>query len=215
MEFRALARPAARLLTAPRATATTTTPFLTPLTTVRGHKTTTRTKRALKLPAHDSFLPDRSTSFPAADSVIYNPPSSTASPEHTPFLFLPGSDARRVGFTRLRHAADSPLAPKKESELPPAMRYKRRNPEYSMGAEEIVEMRKLRAEDPFKWTSYVLAKKFGCSSVFVRMAAPAPPEYLQALKEKTARKEARWGNIKTQAREDRKRRTEMLLRGEL
>ncbi|KAI5462112.1 mitochondrial ribosomal protein subunit L20-domain-containing protein [Mariannaea sp. PMI_226] len=208
MEFRAIARPAVRLLTTPRSTTL-------PLTTIRGHKTTTRTKRSLKIAPHDSFLPDRSTAFPAADSIIYNPPSSEASPEHTPFLFLPSNDARRVAFTRLRHIADSPVAPKKESELPPEMRYKKRTPSYHLGAEEIKEMKRLRNEDPFKWTSYALAEKFSCSSVFVRMAAPAPPEYLKALKDKTERREGRWGHIRTKAREDRKRRTDMLYRGEL
>jgi hypothetical protein len=208
MEFRALARPAARLLTTPRSTTL-------PLISVRGHKTTSRTKRSIKIAAHDSFLPDRTVAFPAADSIIYNPPSSSASPDHTPFLFLPSNDARRVSLTRLRHVVDSPTAPKKDSELPPEMRYKKRTPSYNLGADEIKEIKRLRAEDPFKWTSYALAEKFKCSSVFVRMAAPPPPEYLKALKDKAERRESRWGNIKTKAREDRKRRTEMMYRGEL
>lgn len=208
MEFRAIARPAARLLTTPRSATL-------PLVPVRGHKTTARTKRSLKIAPHDSFLPDRQTAFPGADSIIYNPPSSEASPEHTPFLFLPSNDARRVALTRLRHVTGSPAAPKKESQLPPQMDYKKRTPVYNLGAEEIKEMKRLRNEDPFTWTSYALAKKFNCSSVFVRMAAPAPPEYLKALKDKTERRESRWGNIKSKAREDRKRRTEMLYRGEL
>ncbi|KAH8672992.1 mitochondrial ribosomal protein subunit L20-domain-containing protein [Ilyonectria robusta] len=208
MEFRALARPAARLLNTTRATTL-------PLIPVRGHKTTARTKRSLKIAAHDSFLPNRQTAFPAEDSIIYNPPSSEASPEHTPFLFLPSNDARRAAFTRLRHIADSPAAPKKVSELPKEVQYKRRTPSYHLGAEEIKEMKRLRNEDPFKWTSYALAEKFQCSSVFVRMAAPAPAEYLKALKDKSERREGRWGHIRTKAREDRKRRTDMLYRGEL
>ncbi|KAK7397921.1 hypothetical protein QQX98_012706 [Neonectria punicea] len=209
MEFRTLVRPATRLLTTPRPAT------LLPLVPVRGHKTTARTKRSLKIAPHDSFLPNRQTAFPAADSIIYNPPSSEASPEHTPFLFLPSNDSRRVALTRLRHIADSPAAPKKASDLPKEVNYKRRTPSYHLGAEDIKEMKRLRNEDPFKWTSYSLAEKFQCSSVFVRMAAPAPPEYLKALKDKAERRESRWGHIRAKARDDRKRRTEMLYRGEL
>ncbi|KAH7148414.1 mitochondrial ribosomal protein subunit L20-domain-containing protein [Dactylonectria macrodidyma] len=208
MEFRTLARPAARLLNTSRATTL-------PLIPVRGHKTTARTKRSLKIAPHDSFLPSRQTTFPAQDSIIYNPPASEASPEHTPFLFLPINDARRAAYTRLRHIVDSPVAPKKASQLPQELNYKRRTPSYHLGVEDIKEMKRLRNEDPFKWTSYALAEKFKCSSVFVRMAAPAPAEYLKALKDKAERREGRWGHIRTKAREDRKRRTELLYSGKL
>ncbi|CAM1500644.1 Fc.00g098060.m01.CDS01 [Cosmosporella sp. VM-42] len=208
MEFRTLTRPASKLLNASRTTLS--------LTSTRGHKTTSRTKRSLKIAPHDSFLPDRSTSFPAADSIIYNPPSSEASPFHTPFLFLPRNDPRRAAFTRLRHTAGSPVAiPKSEADLPPEMDYKRRNPNYNLTVEDIKEMKRLRNEDPIKWSAAALAEKFNCSNMFVRMAAPAPEEHLKALKAKEARREARWGPIRTAAREDRKRRTEMLYRGQL
>ncbi|KAL9556479.1 hypothetical protein PS6_002309 [Mucor atramentarius] len=38
---------------------------------------------------------------------------------------------------------------------------------------EIKELRKLRESDPTTWTRSKLAKKFGCSELFVSMAAPS------------------------------------------
>ncbi|KAM0523884.1 hypothetical protein ACHAPE_001137 [Trichoderma viride] len=191
-----------------------------PLIPSRGHKTTSRTKRALKIAPHDSFLPSR-TSSAATDSIIYNPPSSEASPEHTPFIFLPRNDPRRQAILRLRSSGSDPTAHNgsssvaAESDLPPEMRYKRRQPKYNLTKEHIEEMRRLRAEDPLTWSVQKLARKFECSTVFVQMAAPAPAEHLEWLKAKMERKMERWGPKRTQAREDRKTRAEMLYRGEL
>ncbi|KAK4064915.1 uncharacterized protein Triagg1_8914 [Trichoderma aggressivum f. europaeum] len=222
MDPRSLLRPASRLLTplrclsAPRASAAA---VPLPLTSSRGHKTTARTKRALKISPHDSFLPSRAAAFPAADSIIYNPPASEASPAHTPFIFLPRNDPRRLAITRLRGGANDPTTyssqASSEQQLPPEMRYKRRQPKYNLTKEHIEEMRRLRNQDPLTWSVQKLARKFECSTVFVQMAAPAPPEHLQWLKGKLERKMERWGPKKTQAREDKKRRAEMLYRGEL
>ncbi|EFY85459.1 60S ribosomal protein L20 [Metarhizium acridum CQMa 102] len=236
MDLRSLARPVAQLLTTARRT---------PLTPKRGHKTTARTKRALKIAPHDSFLPDRTAASPAADSIIYNPPASEASPAHTPFLFLPPSDPRsiiynppaseaspahtpflflppsdprRSAFLRIRNHPRAPVPnaqPLAEADLPPKMRYKHRNPRYNLQEEDVAEMRRLRAEDPIKWSVGKLAQRFDCSEVFVKMAAPAPQEHLEWLKGKLERKAARWGPRKTQAREDRKRRADLVYRGQL
>lgn len=84
-----------------------------------------------------------------------------------------------------------------------------------MTAADVKEMKRLRNEDPITWTANVIARKFGCSEVFVSMAAPAPPDYLKALKAKQERREARWGAIRKHAKEERVRRTEMLYRGEM
>ncbi len=215
MEFCSVARPASSLLAA---AARCRQSRLTPLTTTRGHKTAARTKRALKIAPHDSFLPDRSAPFPAADSILYNPPASEASPAHTPFLFLPPSDPRRAAAARMRKTtgldAPSPNAP---TGLPPAMRYPRRadEPRYHLSADQVKEMRALRAEDPLTWSVAALARKFGCSAVFVQIAAPAPASHTAWLEEQQRKREARWGTKKTAAREDRKRRAELMYRGEL
>ncbi|KAM0261845.1 hypothetical protein ACHAQJ_002048 [Trichoderma viride] len=214
-----------RLLSASKATTTSTVAAAVslPLISSRGHKTTARTKRALKIAPHDSFLPSRSA-IAAADSIIYNPPSSEASPEHTPFIFLPRNDPRRLAIIRLRGSSNDPTAYTNNTtaaaaatsgDLPPEMRYKRRQPKYNLTKEHIDEMRRLRSEDPLTWSVQRLARKFDCSTVFVQMAAPAPAEHLKWLQGKMERKMERWGPKRTAAREDRKRRAEMLYRGEL
>lgn len=219
MDLRTLfVRPASQLLSPLRLFAPSKAAAPLPLISSRGHKTTARTKRALKIAPHDSFLPSR-TSTAATDSIIYNPPSSEASPEHTPFIFLPRNDPRRQAILRLRSSGNDPTAYSSsvtaEGDLPPEMRYKRRQPKYNLTKEHIEEMRRLRSEDPLTWSVQKLARKFECSTVFVQMAAPATPEHLQWLKAKMERKTERWGPKRTQAREDRKRRAEMLYRGEL
>ncbi|KAG6041791.1 hypothetical protein E4U41_002003 [Claviceps citrina] len=215
MDLRALARPLAQLLTTARR--------IQPLIPQRGHKTTARTKRALKIAPHDSFLPSRAAPFPAADTIIYNPPSSEASPAHTPFLFLPRSDPRRSALLRIRRTlgaggeaeAGTGAGALTETDLPPAMKYKRRTARYNLKEEDVQEIRRLRAEDPITWSVGKLAAKFDCSEVFVKIVAPASKEHHKWLQEKLERKMARWGPKKMQAREDRKRRAEMMYRGEL
>ncbi|KAL7810308.1 mitochondrial ribosomal protein subunit L20 domain-containing protein [Trichoderma aethiopicum] len=224
MDLRALLQPASQLLAPLRhlsISSSSSASLILPLISTRGHKTTARTKRSLKMAPHDSFLPSRSTAFPAADQIIYNPPASEASPEHTPFLFLPRNDPRRLAILRLRSNNNSSSQPSASSssaadgDLPPEMRYKRRQPKYNLTKEHIDEMRRLRAEDPLTWSVQRLARKFECSTVFVQMAAPAPEEHLRWLRGKMERKMERWGPIRAAAREDRKRRAEMLYRGEL
>ncbi|KAG5926579.1 hypothetical protein E4U42_003144 [Claviceps africana] len=216
MDLRSLVRPLAQLLTTARRTQPTLIPH-------RGHKTTARTKRALKIAPHDSFLPSRTAPFPAADTIIYNPPSSEASPAHTPFLFLPRGDPRRSALQRMRQTLDAGATqspspgegPAAEAELPPMLKYKRRTARYHLSEEDVKEIRRLRAEDPITWSVGKLAAKFDCSDVFIKIVAPASKEHHKWLTAKLERKMARWGPRKSQAREDRKRRAEMLYRGEL
>lgn len=104
---------------------------------------------------------------------------------------------------------------KSEEDLPPAMKYARRLAKYNLNEADLAEMRKLRSEDPLTWSVNALAKKFECSPVIVQIAAPAPAEHKEWAAEKMQRQQARWGPIKTQAREDRKRRAELLYRGQL
>lgn len=212
MDVRSLARPAAELLTRSRVNL--------PLISTRGHKTTSREKRALKLAPHDSFLPDRSPNAPTGDHIIYNPPSSQASPLHTPFLFLPDTDPRRSAILRMRLASGegNELAIKqtpKGVHLPPAMKYARRTARYHLSTEDMAEMRRLRQQDPVTWSVQALAKKFDCSDIIVRIAAPPPEGHKEWLKAKAERQRERWGPMKKKAMEDRKLRMEMLYKGEL
>ncbi|KAI9900797.1 hypothetical protein N3K66_005059 [Trichothecium roseum] len=212
---RSVVRPAAQLLrsTCSRSTAAT---FSRP--SVRTMKTAARTKRALKIAPHPSFQPDRNNPS-KGDSIIYNPPSSEATPFHTPFLFLPNNDPRRTVIERARGSNPQVLAKDavaaSEEQLPPEMKYPRRTATYGLQEEEMLEMRKLRNEDPLKWSVNTLARKFNCSPVFVKIAAPAPKEHHEWLNAKRERKTQRWGAIKLKAMENRRRLTEMMYRGEL
>ncbi|OAA33265.1 hypothetical protein AAL_00730 [Moelleriella libera RCEF 2490] len=226
MDMRQLVRSCRQFLTRTTTTTTTTTlastaaprssSSLLPLAFSRGHKTVSRTKRALKIAPHDSFLPTRlPVPFPpngggGGDSIIYNPPASEASPLHTPLLFLPRKDPRR----RRLGGALGPDA-LSDAALPPQMKYKHRTARYHLKEEDMEEMRRLRAEDPAEWTVNRLARKFECSEVFVKMVAPAPAGHKAWLQETLDRKKARWGPSKTRARDDRRRRAEMVYRGEL
>ena len=76
---------------------------------------------------------------------------------------------------------------------------------YHLGQAEIDEIRKLRKQDPRKWTRVRLAEKFECSQFFVSLCCCAPEikdeqdKALEAIKKK-------WGRRKTEAREERKAR---------
>ncbi|CEJ80727.1 hypothetical protein VHEMI00896 [[Torrubiella] hemipterigena] len=216
MEARLLTRPVVQLLAPTRQTTS-----LSPLITTRGHKTTARTKRSLKIAPHSSFMPDRSTAFPAATSIVYNPPASEASPDHTPFIFLPQNDPRRPAIERMRLKAkstDSHIPGVSETRvLPPSALAKNRGnaPSYHLTQADVQEMRKLREEDPLTWSINALARRFKCSDNFVRIAAPASASHRAWLQGKSERQQERWGPMKTEARRQRRQRQDMLLRGEI
>ncbi|KAI1876234.1 hypothetical protein JX265_000519 [Neoarthrinium moseri] len=178
------------------------------LTSIRSQSTTRRTKKALKIAPHPSFL-DNGTD----DHIVFNPPSSAPSVYHTPFKFLPKTDPRRqANLTQLLRAsapASSPSAP--EVGGTPSFVA----PKHNVTAEQIEEMRALRSSDPATWSVLALAKKFQCSNYFVLMCCRANPQHRQSEKERLEAIKARWGPIRTKAREDRQKRKVMLGRGEL
>ncbi|KAL5612267.1 hypothetical protein BROUX41_000193 [Berkeleyomyces rouxiae] len=177
---------------------------------VRGHKTTARTKRSLSLPPHPSFKP----SGEALDTIIYNPPSSAASVFHTPYKFLPKTDPRRISNMQELFKTRSRLT---EADLPPRLDVPSRGavPSYHLTREDAQEIQRLRATDPETWTIPKLAAKFQCSPVFITVCTQAPREYKEKLAKKMDVVKSRWGARRTQAREDRTKRKEMLFRGEL
>lgn len=132
---------------------------------------------------------------------------------------MPNNDPRRTIIERTRGSNPQVLAKDtaaaSEEELPPEMKYPRRTAAYGLQEEDMLEMRKLRNEDPLKWSVNALARKFNCSTVFVKIAAPAPKEHHEWLDAKRERKKQRWGAIKLKAMENRRRLTEMMYRGEL
>ncbi|OLN93039.1 54S ribosomal protein L20, mitochondrial [Colletotrichum chlorophyti] len=208
MEARTLTRPATALATLLRQQTVSAVPR-------RGHKTFSRTKRSLNIPPHSDFLP----STPAAgDTIIFNPPSAAPSVYHTPFKFLPASDPRRrANLSSLFANSSAASQPSSARPLPPALNVPSRgsNPRYHLTKDDVAEIRRLRAEDPVRWSVTALARKFDCSETFITICTPAPREHKERLERKLEAVKGRWGSIRTKAREDRARRKEMLFRGEL
>ncbi|KAK9415610.1 hypothetical protein SUNI508_10269 [Seiridium unicorne] len=182
-----------------------------PLTAKRTQATTGRTKKALKIAPHPSFI-----NHTNADHIIFNPPSSAPSVYHTPFKFLPRSDPRRqANLTQLIRASSTSLG----SALAPTVGTAPNGgfvpPKYSVTKEQVEEMRTLRALDPAKWSVVALAKKFNCTNWFVMMCCKASPEHKASEKARLEAIKARWGPIRTKAREERQKRKIMLGRSEL
>ncbi|KAK7991989.1 54S ribosomal protein L20 [Apiospora saccharicola] len=154
------------------------------------------------------------------------PPSAVPSVYHTPFKFLPPSDPRRQAqlssllrnSTGLRStaAASSTTGSTTTPEIP-ALDGKHQVPEpkFNVTREQVAEMRALRAADPMKWSVVRLAEKFECSKLFVMICCKASAEHQAKERERKEAIKARWGPIRSQAREDRKKRRTLLLRSEI
>ncbi|KAK8185543.1 mitochondrial ribosomal protein subunit L20-domain-containing protein [Phyllosticta citribraziliensis] len=198
-----------------------------PLTQRRYAATTRRHNKFLKsVPSAPIFTPHQSV---AADTIIYNPPSSAPNVYHTPLKFLPANDRRRqLAALQARAAAahlassygnilssssssSNPSSSNPAQKLPPPLRqpYEKK---YHLTETDVAEIRRLRASDPVTWSRQKLADKFECSPFFVGLVAPAP-EHAQRKADEVEELKKRWGPRRRAAREDRKRRKEMWGRG--
>ncbi|KAI2779727.1 mitochondrial ribosomal protein subunit L20-domain-containing protein [Daldinia loculata] len=176
----------------------------------RHQSSTSRTKRALKIAPHPSFFPTSASSLRESTQVIYNPPSSTPSVYHTPFKFLPPSDPRRkANLAQLFRTSDDVSSSK--SVLPPELKDPERR--YNVTREQVEEMRSLRATDPERWSVLALAKHFGCAPYFVMMCCRAPTEHRERERARLNAVKERWGAIRATAREERKKRRDLLHKG--
>lgn len=202
----------------------------------RQQSTTGRTKKALKLPPHPSFL----TPSGGANHIVFNPPSAAPSVYHTPFKFLPKTDPRRQdnlsqflfrsGPALWEEAAAPTPTPTtttttsassgegEQQPLPPtltATEEERATPRRNVTLEQVEEMRMLRARDPERWSVLRLAKRYNCTHYFVMMCCSAPAEHQQRERERKEAIRARWGPKRALARAERQKRRALLLRGQL
>ncbi|KAI1308280.1 mitochondrial ribosomal protein subunit L20-domain-containing protein [Xylaria venustula] len=179
----------------------------------RHQSTTSRTKKMLKIPPHPDFLTPRS----GANHIIFNPPAAVTSVYHTPFKFLPKSDPRRqANLSQLLRSSADLQTSSRLTTLPPAARASEtREKKYNVTREQVDEMRQLRASDPFTWSVHKLAAKFECTPLFVMMCCKASPEHKDQERQRLDAIKARWGPIRTRAREDKKKRKILLLQGAL
>ncbi|KAK4646403.1 hypothetical protein QC761_210150 [Podospora bellae-mahoneyi] len=191
----------------------------------RQKSTRARHKASLNIPPHPSFLSNPlASSQTGSTTLIFNPPSSAPSVFQTPFKFLPKSDPRRRA-TLAKNLFSSSVTtnfasqPVDVSSLPTI--FDDRSPatapkNHSLTKEDVEEMRRLRLADPIKNSVLNLARQFGCSVMFVMMCVQAGKEHRDKVHvEPHAAARERWGPKKRQAKEERKRRMEMLMRGEI
>lgn len=212
-----LFRPVATCCRRVALSSSTTTPKAAAGISVRHQSTANRTKRMLNIPPHESFL-----NVPVEDGgdrIIFNPPSSEVSVYHTPFKFLPRSDPRRRAniYKLFSNKPSSPAAtpeqPASESELPPVLYNPTKS--YNVTAEQVEEIRELRAKDPKKYSVTYLSNKYNCTKVFIMMCTQAPREHQEAHKQARAKIAESWGPRRAAAKLDARRRKEMLHRGEI
>ncbi|KAL2259480.1 hypothetical protein VTK26DRAFT_6835 [Humicola hyalothermophila] len=207
---------------------------------VRQKSSSARTRKALNIPPHPSFLGFNADGIRnTTDQIIYNPPSAAPSVYHTPFKFLPKSDPRRRANLASELIASATTANSSSSSssttatsTDPASQGETNQPsvedlplatrtalgpkaKHHLTKEDVEEMRRLRLEDPVTNSVQSLARRYGCSNLFVLMCCRPPREHEQAVKERMEAVKARWGPRKRAAREERARRFEMLFNGQL
>ncbi|KAM7191884.1 mitochondrial ribosomal protein subunit L20 domain containing protein [Naviculisporaceae sp. PSN 640] len=187
---------------------------------IRQKSSAARLRRAHMISPHPSFVQTDAS----ADRIIFNPPSSEASVYHTPFKFLPKSDPRRrhniSEFFKSQAGTQAEAAGASGSsldaaKLPVVKKWAWDEKPHHVTAEQVEEIRRLRTEDPVKNSVHKLASKYNCSALFIRMCVQAPEEHKAKVKEEEEKIKSRWGPIRSAARAERKRRLDMLLRGEL
>ena len=164
-----------------------------------------RSRTQLNVKPDPSFLP---TKTEAHDHIIYNPPPSMPNVYHTPTIFLPKEDKRRA----IRAALQPNSQAAGSGVLAPPIREEHEK-RYHLTEEDVKEMRRLRLEDPYKWSAIQLAKKFDCSNKFVFYCIRGlAPEKLQQQRLVSAAVKSNWGIKRRVAREDRAIRKEKWFR---
>lgn len=159
--------------------------------------------------------------------LIHNPPSSAPNVLHTPTKFLPPSDLR-LHLRRAKQAQEqeqqqgsaggaeqsgSAAGGDDATKLPllfphstgpaDASRHKPAHQHATLDRAAILEMRRLRARDPIRWSRQALARKFKCSPLFVGQVCEASPEKKEMQRKLLEAVRATWGKKRAGAREER------------
>lgn len=182
-------------------------------TTTKRHQSTYRRNKArLNIKPDPNFLPSKTEPH---DHIIFNPPPSMPNVYHTPTIFLPKDDKRRLlqSPTTKSLLANTPtFTPSGKERLPPPVRkpYEKR---YHLTEKDLEEMRRLRTEDSMKWSVTKLARHFDCSLMFVCSVIEGLAPGKIAMQAKVAEVvKSRWGTKRRVAREDRALRKEQWYR---
>ncbi|RDL37593.1 Uncharacterized protein BP5553_05026 [Venustampulla echinocandica] len=185
--------------------------LLTSTTPSRRHESSyRRSKQRLNVKPDSSFL--LSNESPQQNHIIFNPPAAAPSVLNTPLKFLPKEDKRAQRLA----ATQAKLTPK-PSRLPPPVKPPQRVPHHHLSDTDIAEIQRLRREEPDKWTSLKLGKKFNCSSMFITIClsqAGADHGWRDQKKTRLEDIKERWGPRRRMAHEDKLKRMQMALRDE-
>ncbi|EEB09070.2 ribosomal protein subunit L20 [Schizosaccharomyces japonicus yFS275] len=101
---------------------------------------------------------------PRLGTLLHNPPAAVPDVRITPALFRVGHHKRP---TNPHHVARMPPPMQAERALPAGTRVSLKQ----LSKEEIEELRRLRREDPARWTTGVLAARFRVTRLLVSRAA--------------------------------------------
>lgn len=167
-----------------------------------------RSRQRSAIKPDPDFLPSKTEPH---DHIIHNPPPSMPNVYHTPTMFLPPNDKRRL----LQQPSENKMMVNTPAytasgfqRLPPPVT-KPQPTKYHLTEVDLEEMRRLRAEDPMKWSVGKLATKFDCSPLFVSAATSGlAPEKKELQQQVTDIVKSRWGPKRRIAREDRALRRE-------
>ncbi|KEF62102.1 uncharacterized protein A1O9_00074 [Exophiala aquamarina CBS 119918] len=152
-----------------------------------------RTRSKLNIKPDPAFLPSKTEQH---DHIIHNPPPSMPNVLHTPNVFLPKTDPRKIP------------SPPPSSQAPSL--FKSTEKRYHVTEAQADEMRTLRAQDPTTWSINKLAKKYDCSHLFVQfVVGKLAPEAKKMQQDVTAAVKSNWSKSKRIAREDREIRREL------
>jgi len=86
---------------------------------------------------------------------------------------------------------------------------------YHLTPADVAEMRRLRKADPVTNSVTALATRFSCSKLFVMMCCHSTRQHQAEMKAHLEQLRSKWGPRKTAAFEERSRRWQMLLDGEI
>ncbi|KAH8688886.1 putative 60S ribosomal protein L20 [Talaromyces proteolyticus] len=162
-----------------------------------------RTKRRLRIKPDASFRP----SDEPHDQIIFNPPSSAPTVFHTPSKFLPEGDVRKTLTTPL---LSNDITPENLASATTKSQEKK----YHLTKEDVMEIQKLRVQDPVTWSKWKLARRFECSPNFIHMVCQGIPQKYELQKKVLEAVTSRWGAKRRMAREDRQLRKEAWARDE-
>lgn len=133
-------------------------------------------------------------------TLLYTPAPSAPSHKSTPASFLPEPQV----------SSPTSLYPIGMHLPPPLTKTRKRQKIYHLSQEDIDTMRHLRNHpDPnVRRSRTELAKMFGCSQLFVGMAAPRTKEEVNEIYKSQEERKALWGDRKRTFREARQKRRE-------